>query len=164
MRVLVAGIGNIFLGDDGFGVEVVSRLADLRQPDVVVADYGIRGVHLALELLDGYDVLVLVDALPMGEPPGTVAVVELDIEASGAGDGPRPVMDAHSMNPATVLDMLGSMGGQVGQVLVIGCEPLVIEEGMGLSAPVAAAVDAGAAAVRDLLAEIGSPTEERSRA
>jgi hydrogenase maturation protease len=164
VRVLVAGIGNIFLGDDGFGVEVVRRMADLRLTDVVIADYGIRGVHLALELLDGYDVLVLVDALPMGEPPGTVAIVEPEVLASADGNGPGPVMDAHSMSPAAVLDLLGSMGGNVGRVLVVGCEPLVIEEGMGLSAPVAEAVDAGVAAVRELLADIRSPKEERSRA
>ena len=80
--MLVAGIGNIFLGDDGFGVEVAQRLADRPMPEgVQVADFGIRGVHLAYELLDGYDALVLVDAVPMGEPPGTVAVIEPELDA-----------------------------------------------------------------------------------
>ena len=84
-RVLVAGIGNVFLGDDGFGVEVVRRLDPDRLPaDVDVADYGIRGVHLAYDLLDGrHDVLVLVDALPLGEPPGTLAVLEVDVDDPG---------------------------------------------------------------------------------
>ena len=78
--VLVAGIGNIFLADDGFGVEVAQRLRRPALPDGVrVEDFGIRGVHLAYELLDGYDALVLVDAVPMGEPPGTVAVIEPEL-------------------------------------------------------------------------------------
>ena len=92
-RVLVAGIGNIFLGDDGFGVEVADRLAGRTLPDgVQVADFGIRGVHLAYELLDGYDALVLVDAVPMGEPPGTVAIIEPELEPPVA-TAARPTTD-----------------------------------------------------------------------
>ena len=89
-RVLVAGIGNVFLGDDGFGVEVVRRLAAVSLPDGVdVADYGIRGVHLAYDLLDGrYDTVVLVDALPLEEPPGTLAVLEADPAGPITADDP----------------------------------------------------------------------------
>lgn len=141
--VLVAGIGNVFLGDDGFGVEVVSRLAAEQLPEGVdVADFGIRGVHLAYELLDAsYEALVLVDALPMGEPPGTLAVLDAtDLAADGSG----AVVDAHSMSPAVVLGALHRLGGHIGRVFVVGCEPAVLDEGIGLSPPVAAAVDQAA--------------------
>ena len=172
MRVLVAGIGNIFLGDDGFGVEVANRLAGTELPEGArVEDFGIRGVHLAYELLDGYDALVLVDAVPMGQEPGTVALIEPDLDSLASADddeaGAGAAMDAHSMNPAVVLGMLGSMGGEVGRVVVVGCEPSMIEEGIGLSAPVAAAVDRGVEAVLDVLTELRvlseDPNEERSR-
>ena len=92
-------------------------------PDGVrVADFGIRGVHLAYELLDGYDALVLVDAVPMGEPPGTVAVIEPEVD-DRARAATTPPLDAHSMNPAVVLGMLAGLGGSVGRVLLVGCEP-----------------------------------------
>jgi hydrogenase maturation protease len=162
MRVLVAGIGNLFLGDDGFGVEVASRLAGAAMPEGVrVEDYGIRGVHLAYELLDGYDALVLVDAVPLQEEPGTIAIFEPDLSGD---DDATPVMDAHSMNPAVVLSMLRSLGGDVGRVLVVGCQPSAIDEGIGLSPPVAAAVDRAVEAVSEALAELGvtSTNEDRS--
>jgi hydrogenase maturation protease len=156
VKVLVAGIGNIFFGDDGFGVEVARRLAGCELPEgVEVADYGIRGVHLALELLEGYDALVLVDALAMGEPAGTVVVLEPDMPDVGAVGAPEPAVDAHAMNPAVVLEMLEAMGGRIDRVLVVGCEPSAIEEGIGLSRPVAAAVGRAVEAVFDALAELG---------
>ena len=169
MKTLVAGIGNIFLGDDGFGVEVANRLStQALPPGVQVADYGIRGVHLAYELLDGYDALVLVDAVPMGEPPGTIALIEPDVEAladvAGRADGEVPTMDAHSMNPAVVLGMLSGMGGSVGRVLVLGCQPANLDEGIGLSPPVAEAVDRAVEAVGEVLAELGRTNEEKTRA
>jgi hydrogenase maturation protease len=154
-RTLVAGIGNIFLGDDGFGVEVVQRLdPDRLRDDVDVADYGIRGVHLAYELLDGrYDTLVLVDAVPLGdEPPGTVVV----IDASGrAGAVPAGSVDAHSMSPDVVLGALHGLGGDIERVLVVGCQPAVIDERMELSASVAAAVPV---AVERLVELLGTPS------
>jgi hydrogenase maturation protease len=156
MRILVAGIGNIFFGDDGFGVEVARRLGsvqggDRTWPDEVrVEEYGIRGVHLAYELLDGYDVLVLIDAMPLGEAPGTVAIVEAEPPSIGHGTP----MDAHSMSPATVLGLLAGLGGTVGRVMVVACEPAVIEEGIGLSPIVRAAVPAAVDAVHELLAEL----------
>jgi hydrogenase maturation protease len=156
MKVLVAGIGNIFLGDDGFGVEVANRLLHTPAPEGVrIEDFGIRGVHLAYELLDGYDTLVLVDALPMDEPPGTVAIVEPDVASLvAASEASGTTVDAHSMNPAVVLGMLTGMGGSVGRVVIVGCEPASIEETIGLSAPVEAAVDRGVQAVHDLLDEL----------
>jgi hydrogenase maturation protease len=158
-RVLCAGIGNIFFSDDGFGVEVARRLADLPVPEgVTVEDYGIRGIHLAYELLDGYDALILVDAMPMGdEPPGTLVVLEPEIPSpSGGGDEVTPVMDAHTMNPLVVLGTLVNLGGSVDRVLVVGCQPATIEEGMGLSEPVAEAVDRAVEMVSDLLTEVVS--------
>jgi hydrogenase maturation protease len=154
-RVLVAGVGNIFLGDDGFGVEVANRLAGQRMPDGVrVADFGIRGVHLAYELLDGYDALVLVDALPMGEAPGTLAVVEPDPSAlTRPGDDARAI-DAHSMNPGAVLGMIAGLGATVGVIRVVGCEPASLEEGIGLSPAVGAAVDEAVTLVEELVNEI----------
>jgi hydrogenase maturation protease len=143
-RVLVAGIGNIFLGDDGFGVEVANRLVAQPLPSGVrVEDFGIRGVHLAYELLDGWDALVLVDAVPLGEPPGTLAVIEPEpgVPIGRAGGG-APVLDAHSMSPEVVLATLEHLGGSVGQVYVVGCQPANLAEGFGLSRTVAGAVDA----------------------
>ncbi|MCU1455422.1 MAG: peptidase [Acidimicrobiales bacterium] len=152
MRTLVAGIGNIFNRDDGFGVEVAQRLVTRPQPDDVrVEDYGIRGVHLALELLEGYDLLVLVDAMACGEPPGTVVVVEPRVDGEAA-----PPLDAHRMDPRSVLAMVTEMGGEVGRVLVVGCEPADLDDGLGLSPTVAAAVDAAVGVVEDLIAERNS--------
>ncbi len=150
MRVLVAGIGNIFLGDDGFGVEVANRLAGREVPDDVrVAEYGIRGVHLAYDLLDGYDLLVLVDTVPMGAAPGTVAVIEIDPD--DVGSATEPTIDAHTMTPAAVLGTLANLGGRIARVLLVGCQPAVLDDGIGLSAPVAAAVEPAVDEVLDLL-------------
>jgi hydrogenase maturation protease len=165
-RVLVAGIGNIFLGDDGFGVEVAARLADTPVPDGVrVADFGIRGVHLAYELLDGYDALVLVDAVPMGEMPGTLAVIEPEPPASEPADGDdlAPVVDAHSMSPGVVLGTLAGLGGTVVRIVVVGCEPATLDEGIGLSPPVAAAVDPAVDLCHRLLADITEPVGKEGR-
>ncbi|MFD2357070.1 hydrogenase maturation protease [Nonomuraea ferruginea] len=166
-RVLVAGIGNVFLGDDGFGVEVVRRMDPAALPgSVVVADYGIRGVHLAYELLGGtYDTLIMVDAVEVEGPPGTVAVLEIDDEP--APDAPPPV-DGHGMHPQAVLDLLRKLGGGVGRVLLVGCRPQVIDEVMGLSEPVAAAVDGAVAAVtalaRDEAARPEATRQDKERA
>jgi hydrogenase maturation protease len=147
VKVLVAGIGNIFLGDDAFGVEVVKHIdVDSMPPGVRVADFGIRGVHLAYELLDGYDALVLIDAMPLGEPPGTVAVFEPDVESID----PTSV-DAHSMSPAVVLGLLAGLGGTVPRVLVVGCQPLTVEEALGLSEPVTSALAPAADTVHRLV-------------
>jgi hydrogenase maturation protease len=150
VRILVAGIGNIFLGDDGFGVEVVKHVDTTSLPDgVTIADFGIRGVHLAYELLDGYDALVLIDAMDLDDLPGTVATFEPDVEAVD----PTGV-DAHSMSPAVVLGLLAGLGGHVPRVIVVGCQPLTVEEGLGLSEPVASAVNAAADTVRRVVIDI----------
>ena len=147
-RVLVAGIGNVFLGDDGFGVEVVRRLDPATLPaGVDVADYGIRGVHLAYDLLDGrHRTVVIVDAVPLDDPPGTLAVLQADPTGGGAP------MDAHGMHPAAVLALLHDLGGSVDRVLVVGCAPAEVAERMGLSEPVAAAVDAAVRLVSEVVA------------
>lgn len=148
MRVLVAGIGNIFLGDDAFGVEVATRLAASElPPEVSVRDFGIRGVHLAYELLDGaYDLTILVDASPRGGTPGTVYLIEPEFDGDATAD-------AHSMTPGAVFAMLRAIGGNPGRVLIVGCEPAAVEEGIGLSAPVEAAVQEAVALVRELIAK-----------
>jgi hydrogenase maturation protease len=153
-RVLVAGIGNIFQGDDGFGVEVAARLAGGPLPEgVIVKEFGIRGVHLAYELLESYDGVVLVDAVPMGEPPGTVVVIEPD-SPPGGGDEETPVLDAHTMSPDVVLQTLARLGGSLEQVYVVGCQPSSLEEGIGLTPGVAAAVDGAAEVCLHLAAEM----------
>jgi hydrogenase maturation protease len=137
-RVLVAGIGNVFATDDGFGPEVARRLAGRRWPaGVRVVDYGIRGLHLAYDLLDPWDAVVLVDALPDRGSVGRVAVLEIGPEHVRPG-GP---LDAHGMDPATVLASVTALGGKLPlRTLLVGCQVADTGEGIGLSAPVAAAV------------------------
>jgi hydrogenase maturation protease len=155
-RMMIAGVGNIFLGDDGFGVEVARRLADAGLPGWVrVADYGISGMHLAYDLAEGFETTILIDASPRGEPPGTVYVMELsagDRPAAAAPDGPpAPVLDGHGMQPDVVLAMLDMLGADAGRVLLVGCEPASIDARIGLSAPVSAAVDEAVRIVHDLV-------------
>jgi hydrogenase maturation protease len=145
--ILVAGVGNIFLSDDGFGVEVVRRLAARPIPDgVTVSDFGIRGIHLAYELLEGYDRLVLIDAVSRGGDPGTIYVLEPDDMAAGGA-----VPDAHGMEPMAVFAYLASIGGSPVPTVIVGCEPATLEEGIGLSATVDKAVDKAVAIVLSLL-------------
>jgi hydrogenase maturation protease len=161
-RALVAGTGNIFLSDDGFGVAVAQRLgAGTIAEGVEVLDVGIRGVHLAYRLLDGYELLILVDTVARDGPPGTVYVIEPE---RGIGPETRPEqalgldgppVDAHGMTPDAVLALVESLGGSVGRVVVVGCAPATLEEGIGLSDPVAAAVPTAAEVVRRLLADAG---------
>jgi hydrogenase maturation protease len=154
--ILIAGIGNIFLGDDGFGVAVADRLsASVLPAGVRVKDYGIRGLDLAYALLDAPDVTILIDACPRGEAPGTLFVIEPEI---GGGDAAAPsVPDAHAMNPLLVIRMAQSMGGDLKRILLVGCEPATLgpEEGqLGLSDQVEAAVDEAVALVLALVREI----------
>lgn len=154
---LVAGIGNVFLGDDGFGVETVRRLAEpglALPPHVEVADIGVRGVHLAYQLLDGYDTLVLVDATARGGPPGTLYLIEAPEPGSVAPQG--AVLDGHQMSPDTVLALLATLCEGTGStpprhIWVVGCEPARLDEGIGLSAPVAAAVPEAVRMVLELV-------------
>ena len=129
-RTLVAGVGNVFLRDDAFGCEVVRLLATHPVPDgVEVRDFGIRGVHLAYDLLDGCDLFVLVDAAPRGEPPGTVTVLEVEVPDADSLTG--PVMDAHSLTPDAIFALLASLGGRPGRSLVVACEPADVSAGHG---------------------------------
>jgi hydrogenase maturation protease len=148
MAVLVAGIGNLFLGDDGFGVEVLRRLSQRPLPDDVRAlDFGIRGIDLAYTLLERWDAAILVDATPRGGEPGSLYVIE-----PGAG-GP-PCIEAHAMDPVRVLSLARELG-QVPPVLrVLGCEPASLEEGIGLSPQVEAAVEPAIERIGQLLGEL----------
>jgi hydrogenase maturation protease len=151
--VLVAGVGNVFLGDDGFGPAVAARLAADPAglpPGARVVDYGIRGVHLGYDLLDGgWDALVLVDAVPGDGPPGSLTLVEVtDDDLPGA-----PPLDAHTLDPLAVLCSVRALGGRLpARTLVLGCVPADLAEGIGLSAPVAAAVGPAAERARALAA------------
>ena len=166
-RVLVAGLGNIFFGDDAFGSEVARALLTSSAPlptDVKVSDFGIRGIHLAYELLDGYDTAILVDATPQGGEPGTIYVIEPDIDSleSESGLSEAGIADAHGMDPVSVLTLLRSLGGSVGRLLVVGCEPADTDEHMGLSPPVAAAVDEAVRVIRELVNEHSERKEARA--
>lgn len=156
--VLVAGIGNIFFGDDGFGVEVATRLARSPVPaGVKLVEFGIRGLHLAYELLDGYDALVLIDTMPIGEAPGTVALVEAEVPTAPVAPDPEeqgPAVDAHTMSPAVVLATLANLGGSVERVLIVACQPATLTDGIGLSDVVATAVDPAVALVYEVVADL----------
>lgn len=154
--ILVAGIGNIFHGDDAFGVEVVKRLANRELPKGVrVADFGIRGLDLAYALQDGYETAILVDACPRSEPPGTVFVIEPDLNAPDLNE--RGMIEAHSMNPVNVIRTAKAMNAPLKRVLLVACEPETLggEEGhMGLSSPVEAAVDEAIRLIEELVRKI----------
>jgi hydrogenase maturation protease len=160
--ILVAGIGNVFLADDGFGVEVARRLAQRELPlGVKVADFGIRGMDLAYELQEDYDAAILVDAVPRGQAPGTLYVIEPDL------DGTEPVLDAHAMDPVRVLGLARTLGTLPGRVLVVGCEPSTAmsldddELVMGLSPPVQAATAEAVALVESVLEELLAAGEDQ---
>jgi hydrogenase maturation protease len=156
--ILVAGIGNIFLGDDGFGVEVVRRLSSRKLPqNVRVSDFGIRGFDLAYALQDGYETTIFVDACPHGEAPGTLYVIEPDLKTLDDPDAPQAAIEAHAMNPVTVLRTARAMNIDVRNVLVVGCEPETLggEEGqMGLSATVETAVDRAVKLVESVIEKV----------
>jgi hydrogenase maturation protease len=161
-RVLVAGIGNVFLGDDGFGVALADRLARRALPaGVEVVDYGIRGMDLAYALHDGWDAVVLLDAMPRGNPPGTLSVIEPDLD-----DLPLAV-DAHAMDPVKVLGLALALGGSLPRTLVVGCEPQTMMRGdeedvvASVSEPVRAALDAGVPLVEALLADLTSEAQPK---
>ncbi|HET9759658.1 MAG TPA: hydrogenase maturation protease [Nocardioidaceae bacterium] len=153
--VLVACVGNIFLSDDGFGVSVAAALSRAPVPDgVKVVDFGIRSVHLAYELLEGYDVLVVVDTVAQQEgPPGSLYVIEPDLPPRDAGADalPEVMIDPHHLSPGGVMSLLPTLGGAVDRILVVGCQPEVLDDGIGLSAAVAAAVEPAADLVRDVV-------------
>jgi len=151
-RALVAGVGNIFQRDDAFGVEVIRLLADRpRPPGVKGADFGIRGVHLVYELLDGCDLFVLVDVAQRGCAPGTVTVLEVEPADMASPSG---IMDAHGLAPDQVFAMLDSMGSRPGRSLVVACEPADVSAGMGLSDQVRGALPHAVRAVEEILEQV----------
>ena len=160
--VLVAGIGNVFLGDDGFGVEVARRLAQRELPlGVKVSDFGIRGMDLAYELQEDYDAALLIDAVPRGQAPGTLYVIEPDLVNA------EPVLDAHSMDPVRVLGLARTLGSLPARVLVLGCEPQTgielddAELVMGLSPAVEASIEKAVELVESLLEELLTQDESQ---
>ncbi len=123
-RILVAGIGNIFLGDDAFGSEVARRLLSEPMPhEVRVVDFGIRGLDLTYALLDRYAAAILVDAAPRGEAPGTLYVLDLAKETPTDTNRATPLLEAHTMDPVRVLRLAASLGGRVERLFLVGCEP-----------------------------------------
>ncbi|MGH3147946.1 MAG: hydrogenase maturation protease [Rubrobacter sp.] len=161
-RILVAGIGNIFLADDGFGCEVVRRLAERRLPEgVEVRDFGIKGLDLAYALQEDYEAVIFVDATPRGEEPGTVYLIEPEIEDEG-----EVALDTHGMDPVKVLRFARAMGAEPTRTLVVGCEPKVVLSGenyddmlLELSKPVRAAVDEAANLVVSVVEELAEVSQ-----
>jgi hydrogenase maturation protease len=146
-RALVAGVGNVFFGDDGFGCEVARRLGAALAPDgVVVADFGIRGVHLAFELSSGYDVVIIVDAVRRGGRAGTLYVIDPALEPDAA-----KIADAHGVDLGTVLAMARTLGSSPHRLFVIGCEAGDLGDHIGLSAPMRQAIEPAMALVQSLL-------------
>lgn len=159
-RILVAGIGNIFLGDDAFGVEVVRRLAGTLPNSVRVIDFGIRGFDLAYALMDDYETTILVDAVHRGGPPGTLYTIEPDLQELESAR--VEAVEAHGLDPVKVLGLVRALGGTFHRVLVVGCEPASLgdEDGgrMGLSEPVAAAADEAVNLIQSLAAKMLAET------
>lgn len=154
-HILIAGVGNIFLGDDAFGSEVARRMAArVNLPSVRVVDFGIRTLDLVYALMDGFDTTVIVDATARGGAPGTIYLIEPDpCEFEGA----EAVIETHAMDPVRVLALAHSMGATLKNVRIVGCEPETFgpeNEGMmGLSPPVAAAVDPAIELIERLIAD-----------
>jgi hydrogenase maturation protease len=154
MKILIACVGNIFLGDDGFGVEVARRLAHKTLPSEAVAkDFGIRGFDLAYAMMEPCDLTILIDACARGFAPGTVFLLEPD-----PLDESQPAIEPHGMNPMNVLRMVKSLGGTPGRVLIVGCEPAELgsdnDGQLGLSEPVEAAVDEAIALIESLVSKV----------
>jgi hydrogenase maturation protease len=167
-RILVAGIGNIFLGDDAFGSEVARRLLLRHQPaNVRIIDFGIRGLDLVYALLDGFDIAILIDAAPRPDQlPGALYLLEPHLDRQGNDSSP-PALDAHSMDPVKVLRTALSMGDLPGRVLVVGCQPSHAPQpqdddesdmSMDMTPPVSAAIDPAMEMVESLIADLASPS------
>lgn len=155
-RILIAGIGNVFLGDDAFGVETVRGLMGRPWPAGVVArDFGIRGHDLVFALMDGYETVILVDSVSRGKPPGTI--YELELEFPLAGSLPGSLSGGHSLDPLTVLQFAAALGAHADRLYLVGCEPAVLDPGDGemqLSAAVRAAVPVAVGRIEVLVATL----------
>lgn len=157
--ILIAGVGNIFLGDDAFGVEAVRALERRRLPErVAVVDYGIRGFDLAYELLDPWEAVILVDALPRGGPPGTLYLMEPDLSSIKDSQGAKTLMNPHGMDPLHVFQLAFAMGEVTAKLYIVGCEPhdfgSELEGRMGLSETVQASIERAAGMVEELVERI----------
>jgi hydrogenase maturation protease len=170
MRILVAGIGNIFLGDDAFGSEVARRLLARPWPaGVQVTDFGIRGFDLTFALLEGFDAVILVDAVPRGGSPGTLYTIEPDLSGLDTA-GLEATVETHAMNPKRVLAVARSMGARLERVFLVGCEPSpgtvdpAGEGSMELSDPVRGALEEAVHVVEELVENLvrEAPREHRS--
>jgi len=157
-KILVAGVGNAWLRDDGFGGEVARRLEQLDLPDgVAVMDAGTGGLDLAYEVMRGYDALVIVDVSRQGGEPGTLYVMEADEDSVAGQIEDGDTINPHSMDPQTVLRFVKSVGAWPGRVVVIACEPAEVQElGWGLTAQVGEAVDRAVGLVVDTIDELRS--------
>src|SRR5579859_7426890 len=155
-QVLVAGVGNAWLRDDGFGGEVAKALEQRELPaGVQVMDFGSGGLDLAYEVMRGYDALILIDVSRQGEAPGTLYVMEAKPEDVEGGIEDGEMIDPHGMDPKTVLRFVKYVGGWPGQVFVVACEPSVVEDlGFGLSEPVKASVQRAVEVVLETIEEL----------
>jgi hydrogenase maturation protease len=163
-RILIAGIGNIFLGDDAFGIEVARKLSQRQLPDEVkIVDFGIRGLDLAYMLLDGYETVILVDTVSRGGTPGTLYVLEPEI--GEAAENSAGGVEGHNLDPMKVLRLAASMGGEVGHVMLVGCEPELPADAEDmrteLSDPVRAAVGEAVQLIESLVAKLLSEPERQ---
>jgi hydrogenase maturation protease len=160
-RILIAGVGNSWLQDDGFGGEVVKRLNAGAVPEgCTVIDFGVGGLDLAYEVMHGWDALILLDVSRQGGDPGTLYVMEPDQATIDGGIDEGTMINPHGMDPHTVLRFVKSLGAWPGKVVVIACEPLEVEEmGLGLSEPVSAAVDAAVELTLETVADIRATPE-----
>jgi len=158
VRVLVVGVGNVFLGDDGFGVEIARCLAaEELPPGVEAKDYGVRALHLAYALLEPRDLVIVVDAVRRGDPPGTLTLLEPALEGGAAAAAP----DAHGMDLGSVFSAVRALGGTLPRVLIVGCEVAGIGEGIGFSPAVEAAVGPAVELVREVVERELARGEER---
>jgi hydrogenase maturation protease len=165
--ILVAGVGNVFFGDDGFGCEVARRMASIgERPGVEITDFGIRGLDLAFAMLDGYDAVVVVDAVARGHEPGTLSVIAPDAPSRS-----ESALDTHSMHPARVLALIDALGGTRSIIRIVGCEPERLvdaddEPHMGLSDAVKGSVEPAILLVERLIDELTThrPNSEASHA
>lgn len=154
-KILVAGIGNIFLGDDAFGSEVARRLARRSWPDGVrVVDFGIRGLDLAYALQMDHELAILIDATPQGGPPGTLYLIEPELAIQSETDDDACLVDGHTLDPLKVLRLVRKLGDSCRRIVLVGCEPADLggDEGrMGLSQPVEASLDEACSMVESLV-------------
>jgi hydrogenase maturation protease len=167
--ILVAGIGNIFQGDDAFGVTVAQRLSAMSLPsNVNVTDIGIRGIDLAFALLDRYDLTILVDATARGGAPGTLYTIEIGPDDIPDNEAAQGMMNAHSLDPGVVLSLAKELGARFQKILLVGCEPQIVDcddtGHIGLSDAVEAAVEPALELIREIVEtfnpEITNPAEE----